>query len=460
MDILDEMGINLSAKPEMKDVRKCYKELQPKLKIETDIGDFARQLQSRRAKDPHKIAAMRVLTMLSRYAFISNQLLGMMSTLTGIAICLDSGTTKDSALFFAMLGSAACILGDYDEGYKFGKVSLAMLRESNDKTMLPRCTFVIYGLVNIFVDPLQAGLEQLKYGYKIGLSVGDTESAFTNIWVYVVSALTCGRPLGSLSKEITSYLIGMKAYKNHMQYLLLPYGQSVLNLIGNTVPDSIGEAGSATDKDPPYVLKGALLDEHDSLNRPLTPRSVKVVETIYNLKALIAYLFRQYDVAAVCTEKAQGVTSRPSFSPVTQVFNSFYRGLIAIQMCRTEPTQAVKWRGIFETEAAKMKKWSNTASWNCEHKHLLFIAEASYLAGDRHAAKITYEDSIRLASDHGFICDQALACERMGLFCAETSGADVALPYFQRALCLYQEFGAEAKVKHLLVSIGSGGFLG
>jgi len=344
MGILDEMGVNLSAKPEMKDVRKCYEELQPKLEIETDNADFARKLLSRKAKDPHKIAAMRVLTMLSRYAFISNQLLGMMSTLTGVAICLDSGATKDSALFFAMLGATACILGDYDEGYKFGKASLAMLRESNDKTMLPRVYMILHGLVFIFVDPLQAGLEQLKYGYEIGLSVGDTESAFTNIWLYVVSALTCGRPLGSLSEEITSYLIGMKAYKNHMQHLLLPYGQSILNLIGIVASNSNDEAKN--DQSLPYVLKGALLDENNILNRPLTPRSVKVVETIYNLKALIAYLFRQYDVAAVCTEKAQGVTSRPSFSPVTQVFNSFYRGLIAIQMCRTEPTQAERWLSL------------------------------------------------------------------------------------------------------------------
>ena len=460
LDILGDLGVSVPAKPDMTGVRDCYKKVVSKLNIETDNVDFVRQLQARKAKDPHKIAAMRVLTMLSRYAFISNQLLGMMATLTGITICLDSGTTKDSALLFAMLGSTAVILDDYDEGYKFGKVALAMLQESNDETMLPRVYMIVYGLVNIFVDPLQAGLEQLKYGYEIGLSVGDTESAFTNVWLYVVSALICGRPLVGLSEEITSYLIGMRAYKNHMQHLLLPYGQSILNLIGNTVPDSISQAGTETDKDSPYVLKGALMDESIILDRPLTPRSVKVVETIYNLKAVISYLFRQYDVAARCTEKAAGVTSGRSFSPGTQVFYSFYRGLIAIEMCRVEPTQAEKWKAIFEMEAAKMKKWSNTASWNCEHKHLLFMAEASYLAGDRDAAKITYEDSIRLASDHGFICDQALACERMGLFCAETSGADVALPYFQRALCLYQEFGAEAKVKHLLVSIGSGGFLG
>lgn len=443
----------------MTTVRECYKEMVSKVNIQTDNINFARQLQARQAKDPHKIAAMRVLTMLSRYAFISKQPFSMMSTLTGVTICLDSGSTKDSALLFAMLGTTAVILDNYDEGYKFGKIALAMLRESNDKTKLSQVYINVYGLVNIFIDPLQAGLEQLKYGYENGLSVGDTESAFTNIWLYVVSALICGRPLVGLSEEITSYLIGMRAYKNHMQHLLLPYGQSVLNLIGKTIPDSIGEDRTETDKDSPYVLKGALMDESIILNRPLTPRSVKVVETIYNLKAVIAYLFRQYDVAARCIEKAEGVTSARPFSPATQVFYSFYRGLISIEMCRMEPTQAEKWKAVFETEAAKIKKWSKTASWNCEHKHLLFLAEASYLAGDIDAAKITYEDSIRLASDHGFISDQALACERMGLFCAETSGADSALPYLQRSLILYQEFGAEAKVKHLLVHIGTGGFL-
>ena len=459
LDILNKLGVSLQAKPDIKSVRECYKTLLSKIEIEAENSDFARQLQSRRADDPYKIAAIKVLAMLSRYAYISNQLLGIISTLTGISICLDSGTTKESVLLFASLGSVACMLDDYEQGYKFGKVALAMLRESNDKTVLPRVYMIVYGLINIYVDPLQAGLEQLKHGYEIGLSVGDTESAFTNIWLYVVSAFICGRPLGGLSEEITSYLIGMKAYKNHMQDLLRPYGQSILNLVGKTVPNN---GNATTDTELPYILQGALLDEKKILDRPLaqvletTPRSAKVVETVYNLKAMIAYLFRQYDVAALCTEKAQ---EHRSISIVVQVFNSFYRGLIAIQMCRAESTLAEKWRPIFEMEAAKMKKWSGTASWNCEHKHLLLLAEASYLAGDRDVAKISYEDSIRLASDHGFVCDQALACERMGLFCAETVGADAALQYFQRALSLYQKFGAEAKVKHLLMSIGSAGFL-
>jgi len=452
--MLNALGVNLAAKPDLDCVREYYNRLLSKMKGNTDCVDFARQLQSRRAKDPNDIAVMKVLTILGRFSFISNPLLANMCTLTGIELCLGNGTTRESALLFAYMGSLACILGDYEEGHRFGNIALALLREQKDKTLLSQVFMVVYGLVNIFVEPLQAGLEQLRHGYETGLSVGDTEFAFTNIWIYVVSSLNCGRPLRSLSEEVNLYSIGMKAYKNHMQHLLLPYGQAILNLMGDAWSSSNNEAKNG--QDPPHVLTGALMDEGKILDRPLTPRSVKVVATVYNLKSVIAYLFRQYDVAARCTEMAESV----GFQPATQVFYTFYRGLIAIQMCRIDRTESPKWKATFDKEAANMKKWAKTSSWNCEHKNLLFQAEVSYFAGNHDEAKVAYEDSIRLAADHGFLSDQALACERMGLFCAETLGIDAGLPYLQRALSRYQEFGAEAKVTHLLMSIGAGDFLG
>jgi Flp pilus assembly protein TadD len=60
-----------------------------------------------------------------------------------------------------------------------------------------------------------------------------------------------------------------------------------------------------------------------------------------------------------------------------------------------------------------------------------------------------YEAAILLAGRRGFTNDEALAHERYGEHALQLGDSDNALYHFERAIFLYQEWGANAKVVHL-----------
>ena len=86
---------------------------------------------------------------------------------------------------------------------------------------------------------------------------------------------------------------------------------------------------------------------------------------------------------------------------------------------------------------------------NVKHCESLIDAELADLAGDSHLAKKHYEVAIHLAGRRGFTNDEALAHERFGEHALHLGDLNDALYHFERAITLYQEWGAHAKVLQL-----------
>ena len=76
-------------------------------------------------------------------------------------------------------------------------------------------------------------------------------------------------------------------------------------------------------------------------------------------------------------------------------------------------------------------------------------AELAYCNGDHATASRSYDLAINSAETHGFVHEQALAAERAGLFYAETSAWALAVPYLEKALKIWDKWGARAKVDDL-----------
>ena len=97
-----------------------------------------------------------------------------------------------------------------------------------------------------------------------------------------------------------------------------------------------------------------------------------------------------------------------------------------------------------------MKTWAGNSSWNFDHKLHLLNAENAYLNGDLGGAAKAYDDAIHVAGEHGFVHEQALACERAGIFYSEAINADTGIEYFKRSHKHYVEWGAQSKADDLL----------
>jgi hypothetical protein len=100
----------------------------------------------------------------------------------------------------------------------------------------------------------------------------------------------------------------------------------------------------------------------------------------------------------------------------------------------------------------RLSKLINFAKHNAlDGLHIVKLVEAelAVIDGNRECAMSKYYESIALAAEANFINVQALACERAALALrgfGDTSSAE-APKYFARALLLYKEWGAMAKVE-------------
>jgi hypothetical protein len=81
-----------------------------------------------------------------------------------------------------------------------------------------------------------------------------------------------------------------------------------------------------------------------------------------------------------------------------------------------------EWRARLVTHSEQLGEWAaKTGSPAFRHKYALVSAEIARLNGRELDAMRQYEDAIRLAREHGFLQDEALAYELATRFCAATS---------------------------------------
>ena len=85
------------------------------------------------------------------------------------------------------------------------------------------------------------------------------------------------------------------------------------------------------------------------------------------------------------------------------------------------------------------------------HKMKFLLAEIAVHDGNYEDAAALYDEAIRIAGEHRFIREQALASERCGMFySSKMSNAPTAAAYFMQAAEAYIKWGAKRKAAELL----------
>lgn len=146
-------------------------------------------------------------------------------------ITLQCGIHEQSALGFCGFALAyATVFQNVSEGYRLGKYALAVTTDKNK----PAVYLTLYGMINIWKEPMQAVLPSLRDAHRIGLKVrhsnfqsidvcftyqssltcatchcyqyGKTSEALINAMLYTVRAFLSGTKLSSLGKEVSLFV--------------------------------------------------------------------------------------------------------------------------------------------------------------------------------------------------------------------------------------------------------------
>ena len=164
-----------------------------------------------------------------------------------------------------------------------------------------------------------------------------------------------------------------------------------------------------------------------------------------------AYLFRQLHDISLDIADMNNHQLRPLF-----VFGLFFEGLASFLLARqTSDSERTRWIDKGDKVLTKMKYWSEHSSWNWESKVILLEAEKTYTVGNSEQAASLYERAIRLAHEHKFIHDEAIASELAGIFFSERGLRMKAEALLLHSIQCYKIWGALAVAKRVELFIAN-----
>ena len=384
--------------------------------------------------DPKKNAAMRMLNDIASPAYWARPEILPFVIFRMVQLSLRDGCTQVSAFGFATYGLLMCgVLGDMKEGYRFGQLGLKLLDRFNAKEWISQTYTPIYALINHWSEHVHLSLEPFLYSYRIGFETGAIEYACINLNIYCIHCYLGGKPLARTEEDTRVYSELMLRHKQETNYNYNEvYRQAMLNLQGRSE--------TAT------VLTGEAYDEATMLAQNVERRDKTGAFQIHFNRTILLYLFHDY--AAAREHADQG---RPLLEAVLAKFEVpnfwFYEGLTYVALSRERGDRSLLRRA--RKNIRQFTKWAKHAPENYLHKLRLMEAELAWCVGDTDRATTAFRAAIELASDHEYLNDEALACERAGMFFAERGTPEAARRYLMRAHQAYKEWGAARKETHL-----------
>jgi len=381
-----------------------------------------------------KIAAMRFLVTLSAYAYFANQDLSALLSCRMIQMTLIYGVCKHSAIGFVAYGSLlSCAYNDISGGYRFGQLSITLLKKFKAAEHMARIIHISCSMINSYVEHHHASLQAIKEAHTTAMKCGDIQLAMGVATQYCVHSFQCGVNLSTVEKMLRECGQKMKENKQHfyVSYIMV-YRQFVLNLIGHS--------------DDPLQLTGEAMDQESVMKFAIENKRSSLIKTINEFRCLLAYIFGEYTLASQLIRESDddNLLYRPAFSTCTTIF---IEGLISSAIaCKTN---VIEWKKKAFVSIEKIRYVSQHAPSNYQHMLVLLQAESSVFLGDNVKAAERYDNAIRTAGEDGFIHNQAIAFERAGMFYLEQGNAAKASHYYGQAHDAYLKWGAKCKADHL-----------
>ena len=386
-------------------------------------------------------ASMRLLSLLGAPAYFSGAPVMTFILSRAVNLSLMHGPSPYSAFAYVLYGGTHnALTGQYDIGYAFGKLALAMAQRFGNRAEECR-TVEVYGVVvHHWKAPLRDGLPLLKEGFRAGIESGELAFAAFNLNSILINALPAGMPLGELLHEAEVALDFAITQKNRTSIeIALPFRQFARALTGMTP-----KLDSFADKE---FDEGRFLAEAGN--------NATALGHYWVTKLQLAYLMGDHEHALTCSVEAEKRIAAGIVGMITSAEHVFYTALtIARNATLTAASSAVESASIIAQLRDLHSKLANWA-WHCPenftHKVSLLGAEIARLEGRTGDASRLYRAAISDAERRRFIQDEALAHElRARCLLGEQEPAFAAV-HVQLAQDRYHRWGATEKARALKV---------
>ena len=444
--VLKLLGVEITLDPQMGDVERaliavgeCLASRKPMSLM--DLPEMT---------DLHLLAAMRILNQILSAAYQSSPLLFPIIVSTMIQLSVKHGNCSGSTFAYSSYGLVLCgLVGDIETGYQFGKLSIKLLDKLDTDEFKAKTLYAAYVFVDHWKRHIKESLAPLKNIFQVGLTNGDFEYAGWAGMMINVHSFFAGKPLEKLNKNTLMYLEKIQQMNQKTAYLhTCIFAQTLTNL---TKPLDSAMLSKSESEEPAFY--GELYSEEDSrvLHEIGADRTALSIEHFNRL--LLSYFFGNNVDALKQSEQAEAYLDGLVSSPYIPVFY-FFDSLTRLASCRdmhAGDSERDKQLEKVSANQEKLKFWAERCPENCASKYKLVEAETIAVTDAASLSTIeTYQASIKLAIESGFLHEEALANERLAEYLITNNQADIAKVYLTRAYHIYQQWGATAKLGQLL----------
>jgi predicted ATPase/serine phosphatase RsbU (regulator of sigma subunit)/tRNA A-37 threonylcarbamoyl transferase component Bud32 len=433
LQVLSQLGMNLSEEPSKLDVQRALEET-AKLWTESEIEDL---INLPEMTDPEKLADMHILSSITAAAYVSAPELFALIALSKVQLSIKYGNATWSAFGYVLYGIVLCgIVEDIEPGYKFGCLALSLMNRLNAKQVRSKICEVFGAHVMHWKKPFRETLPFVIDGYQSGVETGDFEFAGFCAFYVCGHSYFMGHELIGLEQKMRTYSHAISQIRRDVPFNWnATCWQGVLTLLG--------QADSYTS------LTGEAYNEERAKARAIAANERSELHYLYLNKLILCYLFGDYQRAVENAVLAEQYLDGVRAMIVVSVFY-FYDSLAHLggfAELSTLEKEVVLNRVNYNQQ--KMQKWSHHAPANCLHKFDLIEAEKSRVLGQYWQAAQCYEQAIKAARENEFIQEEALAYELAAKFYYESGMEKVAETYIKEAHYAYTRWGAKAKVEDL-----------
>mmetsp|Transcript_15424 Transcript_15424/g.31173 ORF Transcript_15424/g.31173 Transcript_15424/m.31173 type:complete len:266 (+) Transcript_15424:360-1157(+) len=247
-----------------------------------------------------------------------------------------------------------------------------------------------------------------------------------------------GKNLLRLEDALGPQLEQIKFYQQDAVFnVLVPYRQTVLNLLGFSSEE-------------PIILTGIAMEEEELLKVITADGQQTALNAVHSQRLELAYLFGRYCLASkILDEVKPWEAIAPGYVAIFRT--SMFQGLTCYAIAATGDRR--KWMKRGDAFLKKIERWFKSGNVNTVHIVHLLRAERAWLQGKTAVAETQYGEAISVAGRNGFVQDKALAHERFMEFHLKQQGDDYWAKYhFNKALIAWSDWGAVAKADHLRIA--------
>jgi PAS domain S-box-containing protein len=433
LDYLRGVDINWSPHPTSNEVLLEYERMWRQLGTRSieDLADLPP------IDDPVCRVTLDVLTSLQAPARFTDQNLPRLIAGRMANLSLEHGNSDATSLGYVWVGQLLTRLGDFEAGFRFGRLGLNLVDERGLDRFKARVYLVFGHSISPWNNQLRTGVEWLRRAFDAGAQTGDLTFAAYASMSLITLRLAAGDTLADVQREADSAL----AFVRKSGFgLVADMMTGSLRLI-RTLRGLTAEFGWFDD--------GEFDESRFEHHLEASPRSAIAACWYWIRKLQARFHAGEWAAAAAAASKAEQLlwTSQSNFEEAEY---HFYGALArAAHDGAASAEDRPRHLQVLLAHHGQLARWAENCPETFRGRAALVGAEIARIENRQLDAERLYEDAIRSSRANGLVQDEGLAHEVAARFYTARGFETFANAYLREARRCYFRWGAAGKVRQL-----------